>query len=135
MKRPPRTGPRPESVAAVRRLLGRLEPLAETFAVAALDDDGLASVATAVTAAVDAAGAWLVDRAAGPMGRLSTAEPVAAGPAVASDNGYQMGRPAERLAVTPKATPPPVVPPESWGDLFGHASPPTAGCGQGVAHL
>ncbi len=52
-------GPPPESVAAVRRLLGRLESIGETFAVAALDDDGLGPIATAVTGAADLAGRWL----------------------------------------------------------------------------
>ena len=69
-----RAGPPPESVAVVRRLLGRLDPIGEAFGLAALDDDTLVPIATALTHAADLAGRWLTDRGDRPP--ASTKPPV-----------------------------------------------------------
>ncbi len=116
LPRPP--GPPPQSVAAVRHLLARLDALAETFGVVALDDPTLAGLAAAVSGAADLAGEWLTDHGARvpvtaspePSDRPSAAERVRAGKA----------EPPPHLAEgSGRAAPPPSAKPdEIWGVLF-----------------
>ncbi len=113
----PPVGSSPESVAAVRRLLARLDGLAETFGVAALDDPTLAGLAAAVSGAADLAGRWLVGRAA-VVTRFKTdkVSDAATGPGAR--------RPPASVVVPvlhPSPTPPVGVV-ARWGDLFGGVS-------------
>jgi hypothetical protein len=110
---PRHAAPAAESIAAVRRLLGQLDVMGETFGTVALDDESLAPIATALTAAADLAGQWLKDHSALPMGHLGgRAE------AVVPTTAVRPAAVARTVPITSVHAPAPA----DWGDLF--ARPP-----------